>query len=193
MNVGSLTSHNFSAELIAPSTSKAKKIKKKWTAAENTQLTQYVQEFGKNWKKIAQHMVDKDPTQCNLHWIRELKPTLTNGRRYGKWSAEENEQLKKLVNQHKKNWVEIAKHIPGRTNNQCRAHYERLLRPDINHGLWTAEEDERLQEAVQRIGFGAWGQWSAIANELPNRLAFQCSNRWYTLNKKSNKHTRERT
>ena len=37
------------------------------------------------------------------------------------------------------NWVQIQKHVPGRTDFQCRERWANILNPDLNSGPWTAE------------------------------------------------------
>ncbi|VDP78068.1 unnamed protein product [Echinostoma caproni] len=58
------------------------------------------------------------------------------------------------------------------------------LRPQLNHGNWTEEEDFRLVKLVEQ--HGQRGKWDKIAEELDTgRTAFSCLQRWQT------KHNRE--
>jgi hypothetical protein len=45
-------------------------------------------------------------------------------------------------------------------------------------GLWSQEQDQELAEAVKAFGEG---NWTKIANMVPNRTARQCHFRWMTI------------
>ena len=51
-----------------------------------------------------------------------------------------------------KNWNGIAALLPGRTNKDCRKRWYKVCQ-GIRKGAWTPEEDQRLQLAVQQVGF----------------------------------------
>ncbi len=178
MNIG--ISNHYTEQVNVPSINVAeiqsvKRSQKKWTDAENLQLSNYIKEFGENWKKIAENMPGKNPQQCNSHWIRVLKPTI----KHGKWTKEEDEQLKNLVSQHGEKWAEIAKEISGRTDMQCRYHYKRSLHSAIKKGEWTEEEDEQLKNLVDQYG----EKWAKIAKAMPCRTDLQCRQHYtQTLN-----------
>ena len=36
-----------------------------------------------------------------------------------KWTAEEDQRLTELVGEHENRWATIARHLPGRTDQQC--------------------------------------------------------------------------
>ena len=74
-----------------------------------------------------------------------------------------------------KSWVLTAKQLgSGRTGKQCRERWLNHLRPDLNKGPWTAEEDAALVEAHRAVG----NRWSEIARRLPGRPENAIKNRW---------------
>ncbi len=177
MNIG--ISNHYTEQVSIPSINSAEihfveKSKKKWTDAENAQLSNYIKEFGENWKRIAEKIPGKTHQQCKNHWIRVLNPTI----KHGKWTEEEDEQLKNLVDQHGKKWAEIAKEMSGRTSLQCYQHYKRTLNPAIKKRKWTEEEDEQLKNLVDQHG----EKWAEIAEEMSGRTNMQCSQHYKTLN-----------
>ncbi|XP_059508734.1 v-myb avian myeloblastosis viral oncogene homolog-like 2b isoform X2 [Stegostoma tigrinum] len=94
-----------------------------------------------------------------------------------KWSAEEDEKLKKLVNQYGKNdWRLIASNFSNRTDLQCQHRWLKVLNPELVKGPWTKEEDQKVIELVQKHGPK---RWSLIARHLKGRLGKQCRERWH--------------
>lgn len=53
----------------------------------------------------------------------------------------------------------------GRSGKQCRERYQNHLRPEINKGEWTTEEDRLVIEMKESLGT----QWAKIAKILPGR------------------------
>ncbi|KAL4940160.1 Homeodomain-like protein [Aspergillus oleicola] len=75
----------------------------------------------------------------------------------------------------KVNWNDIAQHIPGRSNKDCRKRYFNRFTDGLRKGSWTQEEDDRLLQLVERYQF----RWAAIAQRMETRNADQCSKRWH--------------
>ncbi|KAL4863852.1 hypothetical protein BDV12DRAFT_177006 [Aspergillus spectabilis] len=75
----------------------------------------------------------------------------------------------------KVNWNEIARHIPGRSNKDCRKRYYNRFTGGLRKGSWTQEEDERLFQLVERYQY----RWATIAQKMETRNADQCSKRWH--------------
>ncbi|KAL5340983.1 Homeodomain-like protein [Aspergillus crustosus] len=73
------------------------------------------------------------------------------------------------------NWNEIARHIPGRSNKDCRKRYYNRFTGGLRKGSWTQEEDERLFQLVERYQY----RWATIAQKMETRNADQCSKRWH--------------
>ena len=43
-----------------------------------------------------------------------------------------------------KKWSQIANHLPGRIDKQCRERWHNHLNPEINKNAWSEEEDRRI-------------------------------------------------
>ena len=95
----------------------------------------------------------------------------------GKWSEDEDQLLRQSVTeQGGKNWKKIASKLKGRTDVQCLHRWQKVLRPGLVKGPWTAEEDMMVIELVHKHGTK---KWSHIARQLNGRLGKQCRERWY--------------
>ena len=94
-----------------------------------------------------------------------------------KWTTEEDSVLRFAVAETgAKNWKNIAKKLPLRTEVQCLHRWQKVLKPSLVKGPWTPQEDAKVLELVQRYGAK---KWSVIASQIPGRLGKQCRERWY--------------
>ncbi|KAG7524711.1 myb-related protein A isoform X2 [Solea senegalensis] len=94
-----------------------------------------------------------------------------------KWSRDEDDKLKKLVEQHgTDSWKLIATFLPGRTDGQCQHRWQKVLNPELVKGPWTKEEDQKVIDLVHKYGPK---RWSVIAKHLQGRIGKQCRERWH--------------
>ncbi|XP_008948352.1 PREDICTED: myb-related protein A isoform X1 [Merops nubicus] len=94
-----------------------------------------------------------------------------------KWTRDEDEKLKKLVEQNgTDDWAFIASHLQNRSDFQCQQRWQKVLNPELIKGPWTKEEDQRVIELVQKYGPK---RWSLIAKHLKGRIGKQCRERWH--------------
>ncbi|EAU83258.1 hypothetical protein CC1G_11894 [Coprinopsis cinerea okayama7 len=101
------------------------------------------------------------------------------------WTAKEDQLLREAVNKEDPNnpnpskWHAIAKHVPNRTNKDCRKRWFAKMASDVVKGGWSPEEDERLVKGIERYGT----RWSLVASVVQTRNSDQCAKRWTdTLN-----------
>ena len=60
---------------------------------------------------------------------------------------------------HGSSWAEIARSLPGRTDQQCMGRWRRHLDPAINRESWEEEEDEVLRDLVAEFGEWDGSEW----------------------------------
>jgi len=94
-----------------------------------------------------------------------------------KWTKEEDDALRAAVEEHgAKNWKLISQRLPDRTEVQCLHRWQKVLKPTLVKGPWTADEDRKVIELVKKYGAK---KWSLIASNLPGRIGKQCRERWH--------------
>lgn len=98
----------------------------------------------------------------------------------GRWSQEEDDRLKQVVKElGPKNWKVISKKAfnGSRSDVQCLHRWQKVLKPGLVKGPWTAKEDAIIVDLINAHGIGNI-KWSEISYHLPGRLGKQCRERW---------------
>ena len=82
----------------------------------------------------------------------------------------QDDALCKAVDEHgSKNWKAISQYLPAhnrRTKVQCLHRWQKVLKPTLVKGPWTAEEDAAVERLVKEYGAK---KWSVIAPDTASR------------------------
>ncbi|CAF0719286.1 unnamed protein product [Brachionus calyciflorus] len=148
----------------------------KWTNAENSKLIDLAREFReKNWELIAKTLnTNRSAFLCMKRYHEKTAD------KYCKrdWSEEESNQLLQLAEYHRQGLFVPYNYIcylNGTRDRNTIYNHHLKIDPSLNHGRWTASEDQAFDEAV--VYYSA-KNWQEISEYIGTRTAFQCKERY---------------
>ncbi|GMI96514.1 myb domain protein 3r-5, ARABIDOPSIS THALIANA MYB DOMAIN PROTEIN 3R5 [Hibiscus trionum] len=111
-------------------------VKGPWTQEEDDKIVELVSKYGPTkWSVIAKSLPGRIGKQCRERWHNHLNPEIKKDA----WALEEELALMNAHRAYGNKWAEIAKVLPGRSDNSIKNHWNSSMKKKLDFYLATGK------------------------------------------------------
>ncbi|KAL0907238.1 hypothetical protein M5K25_025795 [Dendrobium thyrsiflorum] len=179
----------------APCCDKANVKKGPWSPEEDERLKSYIEKHGTggNWIALPQKIgLKRCGKSCRLRWLNYLRPNI----KHGGFSDEEDSIICSLYIAIGSRWSIIAAHLPGRTDNDIKNHWNTKLKTrllgkqrknqqnrrscnNLKQAMMKKKADSQSGSATSEANYNGWLNQPAIST-IPFHFTDYASNDHYS-------------
>jgi hypothetical protein len=147
-------------------------MKRRFTPAEDAAINHLVQTVGRrNWDQIARLIPDRTPRQCRERYENYLADVVSTS----PWTTNDDQRLLQMVNNCGHQWTEMAKYFPGRSPNNLKNRWHKVLSkvplsssigPDSPSGTDLIDQTHEFVDV-------SYDNWDTLGNAMDD-----CSSEW---------------